>query len=402
MSARIRILIYSRPFAPMTGGQETVVWDLALGLAGAKQADGTAAASVTVATQAPRREFDDGSLPFRMVRRPSPRELLRLIRTADVVHLAGPAFFPIVAALALRKPLAVEHHGFQTICPNGQLLYEPDRTPCPGHFRAGRHHKCLGCNTNVGSLNSLKMWLLTFPRRWLCTRVSSNIMPTSWLGGLLQLPRSTTVFHSLPDRAEPSPSQSVHSTFAFVGRLVGTKGLPVLLQAAHELRAENQQFKIKVIGDGSDREALQRRAADLGVAACVQFLGYLSPADLEEHLKEPATVVMPSLAGEVFGMVAAENMLRGKLVIVTDIGAMREVIGDAGMAFAPGDSKALAVCMRRVLDEPDLAAALGAKARQRAVRVFQEERMVAEHLEVYRQILGEPAPAPQLNPKGAT
>ncbi len=113
---------------------------------------------ITVATQAARGGFDDASLPFKLVRKPSLRELIHLIRAADVVHLAGPLFLPIVAALLMRKPLAIEHHGFQTICPNGQLLYEPDRSPCPGHFRAGRHWECLRCNTNAGRLaNSRKI-----------------------------------------------------------------------------------------------------------------------------------------------------------------------------------------------------------------------------------------------------
>jgi len=390
----MKIFIYSRPFAPMTGGQETVVWDLAAGLAGARQEDGTPSAQVTLATQAARGGFDDATLPFRVVRQPSLLSLIRLIRAADVVHLAGPLFLPIIAALILRKPLAIEHHGFQTICPNGQLLYEPNRSPCPGHFRAARHGECLRCNNNVGRLNSFKMWLLTFPRRWLCARVASNIMPTSWLGELLQLPRSTTVYHSLPDKAAPSACGSDHTTFAFVGRLVGSKGVPVLLQAAKELHDDDRRFQLNVIGDGSDRDALQQQAAAWGLADCVQFLGYLSPQELEEQLNEAATVVMPSLAGEVFGMVAAENMLRGKLVIASDIGAIREVIGDAGLAFAPGDSKGLAACMCRVLDEPNLAPILGERALQRARRVFQEPRMVAEHIAVYRQILGEPVVSP--------
>jgi glycosyltransferase involved in cell wall biosynthesis len=49
------------------------------------------------------------------------------------------------------------------------------------------------------------------------------------------------------------------------------------------------------------------------------------------HLAEAATVVMPSMAGEVFGMVAAENMARGKLIILSDVGSLREVIGDTGL-----------------------------------------------------------------------
>ena len=93
-----------------------------------------------------------------MVRQPSLRELTRLIRAADVVHLAGPAFLPLLAALLLRKPVVVEHHGFQTICPNGQLFYEPTQQPCPGHFMAGRHGECIRCNARNGLLRSFIMW----------------------------------------------------------------------------------------------------------------------------------------------------------------------------------------------------------------------------------------------------
>ncbi len=116
-------------------------------------------------------------------------------------------------------------------------------------------------------------------------------MPTNWLGDLLQLSRSTTVYHSLRETAAPSASGSGHTTFAFVGRLVGTKGMPVLLQAAKQLRDEGCRFQLKVIGDGSGRAALQRQAADLGLTDSVHFHGYLTPEELEVQLNEAATVV---------------------------------------------------------------------------------------------------------------
>lgn len=175
-----------------------MVMSLAKGLAGWKQPDGTTSAEVIVATPVARGTFDDDSLPFHIVRQPTSLELVRHIRAAEIIHLAGPAFFPLLAALLLRKPVAVEHHGFQTICPNGQLLYEPTQQPCPGHFVAGRHGECLRCNRQSGRLRSFVMWFLTFPRRWLCTRVQRNIMPTNWLGTLLRLPRMTTIHHGLP------------------------------------------------------------------------------------------------------------------------------------------------------------------------------------------------------------
>lgn len=390
----MRILIYAHAFAPMIGGVETVVMSLATGLAGLKQADATTIAQVIVVTPTPRGAFDDQSLPFQVVRQPSLRELVRLIWVADVVHLAGPVFLPMLAAILLRKPVVVEHHGFQAICPNGQLLYDPTQSPCPGHFMAGRHRECIRCNAKNGLLRSSLMWFLTSPRRWLCGRVQVNITPTHWLARLLELSRSTTIHHGLRLDAAgkiPQPAPSC-STFAFVGRLVSTKGVQTLLPAAQRLRAEGFRFRLKVIGDGPDRESLRHQASAMGLGESMEFLGHLSPEGLEDHLAEAGTVVMPSLAGEVFGMVAAESMSRGKLVVVSDVGAMREVIGDAGLWFAPGDIKGLTSCLQRVLNEPELTKELGKKARQRAVQFFREERMVAEHLAVYRQLCRDKMP----------
>ena len=392
----MRILIYTHTFAPNIGGVETVVKSLASGFARWQGADGTPGVIVTVATRTRRGACDDKILPFQVVRLPSMRKLLCLIWAADIVHLFGPALLPMLMALLFRKPLVVEHCGFQAICPNGQLFFEPTQKPCPGHFMAGRHGECIRCNANIGRLNSIKLWILSFLRRWLCARAQSNIVLTNWLGELLHLPRSTTVYPGLPDNGycELSRCASLCSTFAFVGRLVSTKGVQTLLQAVQQLRAEGLRLRLKVIGDGPDREPLRQQASALGVAESIEFLGYLSPERLEEHLAAAATVVMPSLAGETFGMVAAENMSRGKLLVVSDVGAMREVIGDTGMSFAPGDIEGLACCLRRVLKEPDLAHACGKMARQRALKLFREERRVGEHLAVYRRILKGSNPSP--------
>jgi glycosyltransferase involved in cell wall biosynthesis len=380
-----RILIYTHAFAPKIGGVETVVMSLAAGLSRLCGTDGSARIKVTVVTPTPCDGFSDSSLPFRVVRRPGAAQLIRLIRAADVVHLAGPCFLPLLVGLILRKPVVVEHHGFQTICPNGQLFHEPTGRPCPGHFMARRYGECIRCNGKTGLLHSLRLCLATFPRRWLCALVKSNITPTTWLGELLRLPRSTTVYHSIfHDRgSDDSQTSPLHSTFAFVGRLVSTKGVPTLLEAAQQLRSEGLSYRIKMIGDGPDRETLQERAAALGLDGSVQWLGYVSADRIEGHLADAATVVVPSLAGEVFGMVAAENMSRGKLVIASDIGAMREVAGDTGLWFIPGDSTSLARCMKEVLRDPKLASRLGRKAQVRAAEQFDPRRMLLQHLDIY-------------------
>jgi glycosyltransferase involved in cell wall biosynthesis len=255
---------------------------------------------------------------------------------------------------------------------------------------ARRYRECIRCNAAQGKLKSLRMWLLTFPRRWLCQRVSTNILPTNWLRTVLQLKRSRTILHGLPP-VELKPganSTPTVPTFAFLGRLVSTKGAHVLLKAAQQLKAKGLVFQLKIIGQGPDRQVLERLASDLQILNCVQFLGHVPTEQLGQDLTGVTAVVMPSLAGEVFGLVAAENMEQGRLVIVSDHGALAEVVGDAGLRFVPGDASDLARCMEAVIADPLLAVSLGRRASQRIAHFFSADRMEQGHLQVYEELCG--------------
>lgn len=391
----MKVLIYAHAFAPMVGGAETLVMTLAQGLAerlnqkneGGK--DREEKGGVTVITPARRKEFDDASLPFRVVRRPSLWGLLRFIREADVVHLAGPCFIPLVFGLLLRKRIFIEHHGFQTICPNGLLFYGPTQIPCPGHFAKGRHYECLRCNSKRGRLYSVKIWLLTFPRRWLCYAASKNVAISGWLAKELMLPGTEVIYCGVPgshcDVALQTPTS--HPSIAFMGRLVSTKGAHVLLDAAHRLKTRGLPFHLKIIGEGPERLNLEAQANALNIADCVTFTGYLPGQALEQALKDVSVVVMPSLNGETFGLVAAENMIAGRLVIVSDIGVLSEVVGDAGLKFPPGDAEALSACLQNALENPELVAGLRERSRKRALGLFERERMIEDHLSLYGGVL---------------
>lgn len=384
----MKVLIYTHSFAPHIGGLETIVMSLAEGLAQLCPDGAGTTLKVTVATATAAGKMDDAGLPFRVVRQPTSARLVTLLREADVIHLAGPALLPLFLGWLMRKRMVVEHHGFQTACPNGQLFHEPSQATCPGHFMAEHHLECLRCNARLGGIESLKMWLLTFPRRYLCEVVSSNVTPTVWLSTVLRLPRTTTIVHGvcLPVRHQPTQDFASPPTFVFLGRLVSTKGAEILLAAADKLKDQGYAFRVKIVGDGPDRDLLRKRASRAGLEGWIEFLGYLSDEGVEKVIAGAVAVVMPSVAGEVFGLVAAENMLRGKLVIASDIGALREIVGDAGMLFPPGDDVGLASCMRMVLENVPGAIALGEKASQRATRLFDEKIMLRRHFSLYGRL----------------
>jgi glycosyltransferase involved in cell wall biosynthesis len=329
--------------------------------------------------------MDDSKFPFRVVRRPGLRDLVRHIRSADLLHLAGAALLPLTLARLLGTRAVVEHHGFQVACPTGLLFYEPEHTPCPGYFMARQYGKCIKCQSvNKGYLRSLTGVVFTKVRRFLSDRVNVNIMPTAWLGSVLKLKRMRTIHHGIPDGSGQIASTPSTATFAYHGRMVSTKGVKTLIEAAKILKARQQQFHIKLIGDGPDLASV--KSESLGLGENVKFLGYVPDDKLEEALGDVATIVMPSLGGEVFGLVAAENMLRGKLLIVSDAGSLAEVVGEAGLIFRAGDAEELAGCMEKVLQEPWLAASLGRQAHDRVGELFNLDGMIQKHLQLYKQI----------------
>jgi len=386
----VKLLFYSHYFAPSIGGVETIVLSLARGLTEVHTPDGLPEFNLTLVTETPAEDFDDRLLPFRVLRQPGLIQLLQSIRSSDIIHVAGPALPPLLLALLTRKSVVIEHHGFQTICPTGQLLIEPSSVPCPGHFMAGRHLECLRCRSNNNWLNSWKLWLLTFLRRFLCSRAAANIMPTEWLSGLVHLPNAVSIPHGIEPmiRSAESARAPGPPLIIFQGRLVTTKGLPVLLEAASLLRSENRVFELMVVGDGPERTAIEELARKLQLSSCVRFVGRVVAADLDSTLRKASIVVVPSVGGEVFGLVLAENMSRGLPVVTSDVGCFAEVLGDTGLTFRVGDAEDLARQIARLLDDSALASALSSRARKRILENYPRSHMIEAHAQLYRRLCG--------------
>jgi glycogen(starch) synthase len=392
----MNILIYTHDFAPSIGGVQTITTILAQGLADANSpANGRPAQAndVTVVTRTPAGTMDDEHLAYRVVRFPSTAHLYQLIRRADILHISGPAILPMAMGLLLRKPVVVEHHGYQAICPSGVYLHQPDGALCPGYFESGDYRKCFHCQAaELSNSRSLRNLLLMFPRRWLAKRVTANIGPSNYTGRRIALPRTHTIYHGIEDPLAPAPVHQVSRKplcFAYLGRLVPEKGVDLLLHAAGKLKQSGHAFRLKVIGDGPERKALEHIAEELHLGDWIEFLGYRQAGDLRDLLADVSVSVIPSRWEEAAGLAAIEPMMRGGLVIAADIGGLGEMVGNVGLKFPPDDTDALADCMRRVIENPDLINSVGEVARQRATKVFRKENMTEQHLHLYGRLVHE-------------
>ena len=357
----MKLLLYSHSFAPNVGGVETVVMSLARGLAELRTVNNRPLFDLTVATETPAGDFDDTSLPFTVVRQ------LRHARTSAPDWRRrrdpsrGSSSAPALSRDGWRVSLvALEHHGYQAICPNGLLLHQPDGSICPGHFQAGRYGKCVSCQAaQMSWFRSLMSVLLMFPRNALARRASRNLAISTHVLKRHNLPHSQVIYYGIDassdansevpprntdtlvcvprssaarkpaDQTPPPPPKKM--TFAYVGRLVPEKGLPVLLAATSLLHREGFDFAVLLVGDGPERQRLEATIAQTGLTDVVHITGFLRGDALAQVLDGVSVVVMPSVWEETAGLAAIEHMMRGRLVIASKIGGLGEVVGDAGI-----------------------------------------------------------------------
>jgi phosphatidylinositol alpha-mannosyltransferase len=238
----------------------------------------------------------------------------------------------------------------------------------------------------------MKLWLLTFLRRFLCKRVAANIAPTRWLGEQISLPRVTSIPHGVEAKIQRREAQCSprRPTIAFIGRLVSTKGVRELFIAAKILKEQNREFELLIIGDGPERASLEAFALRTQISSMVRFAGRLEEEELETVLGRALALVVPSLAGEVFGMVIAENMLRGKAIVASDLGAFSEVLDDAGLMFRTGDAFDLAMHISKLIEAPQSAREIGDRAYRRAQQLFDFKLMLRAHADTYIQVAATP------------
>ena len=301
----------------------------------------------------------------------------------DVVHVRMfmTQLSPLILPVLRHVPALFHAVNYDLICPiNTKRL--PDGTPC--QHRPGWACRRDGCIPAVGVLRTKVQHGLM--RRWL-DAFDLIVANSRWTGDRLAaegIAVGEVVHNGVPVR-DPRPPLTHPPTAAFAGRLVGKKGVDVLLRAWAGVVAAVPGARLLIAGDGPERAKLERLAAESGVGESVEFLGHLPRAEMERALDRCWVQAAPSLWEEPFGLVAAEAGMRGTAALVSAHGGMAEVIdeGVTGYATPPGDVAALAEALIRILSDRNLAERLGVAGRRRVLDLFTEDRVVERFIELY-------------------
>jgi glycosyltransferase involved in cell wall biosynthesis len=178
--------------------------------------------------------------------------------------------------------------------------------------------------------------------------------------------RSTVLYPPPPPR--PYRCEGYGDYVFMVSRLTPLKRTDLFLQAL--ATAQSAGIKAVIGGDGEDRNRLDMLVRRLGLTDRVILAGALSESELLHHLAHCRAVCFPPSA-EDYGFVTVEAFASGKAVVTcTDSGGPAELVEDgvSGFICAP-TADALAPALRRLLDDPVLAARLGQQGRAVAERM---------------------------------
>ncbi len=184
----------------------------------------------------------------------------------------------------------------------------------------------------------------------------------------------------------PAPGGGPPVVLGMAGTIAPEKGVGDALRACAELKRNSIPFRLRVAGEGSARPQFERLAAELGVAAEVEFLGAVR--DMPAFYAGVDVFILPSF-GEGLPLSVLEAMAAGRPVVASALPGMAEAVGDGSEGFLvpPGDAAALSAILTRLIVHPALRREMGARARERALREFSAERMVAKCVEVYERAL---------------
>lgn len=137
----------------------------------------------------------------------------------------------------------------------------------------------------------------------------------------------------------------------FVGRLSPEKGVDILLRAACVLLKQGMSIKISIVGDGLDRERLNRMVKQLEIVDHVEFVGALPYDEVLSWYEKGHVLVLPSRS-EGWGKVLLEAMSFGMVCIATDTGPIPWMLKDRGFVVPYGDVEALATRLRDIMEDP--------------------------------------------------
>jgi len=309
----------------------------------------------------------------------------------DLVHIFGfPQYlsFSILDAIAdARVPAVQSMLDYKWLCPNSTFLSHGRLCEkCRKH----RYHnviaqRCKRSSFGASLVAALQAYYAYFSRS--ADRIALFICHSRFLWAKMieygyAAARLSFVPHFMDVATYPAPSTS-DPVAVYFGRLSPEKGVWTLLRAI-----EIAGIPVNFVGTGSEEGPMRQYVQDRGLAN-IRFLGPAWGDDMRNLVSRARFVVCPSEWYENSPLAIYEAMAMGRPVIGARIGGIPELVQDGitGLTFETGNAEDLAAKMRYLMDAPDIARQLGAKAREVAAAEFTPAKHYQELMRIYEDAM---------------
>lgn len=251
---------------------------------------------------------------------------------------------------------------------------------------------CSSHSNNEGGRLRMALYRLTEPLVDLSTNVSTNAMEELIKkNGVIRdkivcVPNGidTIKFQFNPDiRISTRESLGVDNKILIlaVGRLNTPKDYPTLFKSIALIAEERQDFIVAIVGDGPLRGELIDLAKQLNILSYIKFLGIRS--DVSE-LMCASDIFVSSSQWEGFGLAIAEAMACERMVVATDSGGSREVLGCHGILVPPRNPEALTTGILTAMKTPIAEkVVIGDKARKHIITNYSLKSNIDSYLNIY-------------------
>jgi glycosyltransferase involved in cell wall biosynthesis len=300
----------------------------------------------------------------------------------DVLQVCGPPdiFFPIgLACRVFGKPMVVDQRD-----PSPELFaarYGRARGPVYKALRLLESATYRSANHVITVNDSM--------RRIACGRgrVPADSVTIVYNGPVLAETRHR--------EARPELKHGRQYLCCWMGAMGPQDRLDLALQAIHHLVhvQGRTDCHFAFLGDGEAQAAAMTLSRDLGLAEWTTFTGYLEPAEVFSYLATAQVGIEPVLDETVSPVKAMEFMAFGIPFVAFDLEEPRRTGGAAALYAPPGDVRAFAGQLARLLEDAELRAALGRAGRRRVAEELAWDHQEGAYLDVFDRLLGRPAAA---------
>lgn len=214
--------------------------------------------------------------------------------------------------------------------------------------------------------------------QWMKGQMVINGYPEEDIDVVHPIPRVLETVTALPPVSEPE--------ILYVGQIIRGKGVDLLL---HALALVKQPWHTTIVGTGNHMQACRDLARKLNIDDKVSFAGWVAHEALEPYYARALFSVVPSRWPEPFGMVGPEAMARGRAVIGFRTGGIPDWLEDnvSGLLVEPGNVKAYAAAIEKLLVDRELATQLGQSASKLAGDRFKHNNFLKSLIHSLESVL---------------